>query len=170
MSTEPNFTQARETRIILDLFKTIKTRDPQIVTHQDIQRATSKKLDFVRGSIATALKRARKEYGLVIENDRGIGYRLCVDREISTKCGRSAIERGRRIDRIAIEKMNCADKRVLSSEERANHDTTCSVLELRLLASRQRTISSVTQMVMRKHNELDQQELLEAAKAALMST
>jgi hypothetical protein len=42
-----------------------------------------------------------------------------------------------------------------------------SALELMLMASRPRTIDNVNQMVMRKHNQLDEQEMLVAIKEAL---
>lgn len=169
MTTQPTFKQSRETEIIFAILKGIASREPQVVTYQEIEAETGKRLnDGLRSNIATAIKRLRKECGLVVECDRGIGYRLRPNHEIS-KSGQDAIERARRVQRVGLEKLNCADRSRMNQQERVEFDVVKSSIELSLLASRPRTIDNVKQMVMRKSNQLDEQEMMEAAKAALMS-
>jgi hypothetical protein len=77
-------------------------------------------------------------------------------------------EHSRRSLKTALEKLECGDVSKLTPEQRAAHEVEKSAIQLGLIATRPRTVSSVKQMVIRKHNELDEQELLEAVKTALM--
>ncbi len=162
----PEFKQSRETQIIYDLFRAIDTRDPPLVTHSELCEATAKPLRDIRGPIATAIRRCLNDHGLVIESDRGIGYRLRRDHELSGS-GQRAVERSRRIQRIGLKKMQSADMSKLDAIERASHCILKSVLEIGLLNSRPRTLSNVKQMVLRKHNELNEEEILAAIKESL---
>lgn len=169
MLKRPEFIQSRETQICYDLFREIRTREPPLITWNELCEATGKSRSQIRGAIQTAAKRALNDDGIVIESDHGIGYRLRVDNELMNS-GQRAIERSRRIQRVGLKKMNCADMAKLSAEDRATHNVRKSVIELGLLISRPRTISSVNQMVLRKHNELDEQEMLQAVKNALVTS
>ena len=168
MSEAPSFKQSRETEIVFDLLKNIGVRNPPLATYQEIEKAAGRKLaDGLRSNINTAIKRLRKEAGIVVECDRGIGYRLRPDGELPGTA-QKAIERSRRIQRTGLEKLKCADRSALSQEQRVEYDVVKSSIELSLLASRPRTIDNVKQMVIRKSNQLDEGEMMEAAKAALM--
>lgn len=163
----PDFKQSRESQIIYDLFRNIRNRDPALITWDELLEATGKqRRTQIAGAIMTATRRARKDDQLVIECDRGLGYRLRIDKELSIS-GQRAIDRSRRIQRTGLQKMDCADISKLDAENKAIHNVRKSVLELGMLTTRPRTVASVTQMVMRKHNQLDEQELLAAAKEAL---
>ncbi len=166
MLKPPDFKQSRETQIIYDLFREITTRALALITLSELCEATGKSLPAIRGAIATAIRRVRKDDQLVIESDRGLGYRLRRDAELVIS-GQRAIDRSRRIQMTGLQKMECADVATLDAESRAAHNVRKSVLELGLLTSRPRTVANVTQMVIRKHNELDQQEMLAAVKEAL---
>lgn len=166
MLAPPTFKQSRETEICYSLFRTIRDRSPQLITWNELCDATGKDRDQIANNIHTALRRALNDDGLVIENDRDVGYRLRTDGEING-CGQRAIEHTRRVQRVGLKKMNCADMNRLTPEERATHNVRKSVLELGLLSSRPRTISNVNQMVIRKHNELDEREMVEAIRVAL---
>ena len=166
MLKTPDFRQSRDTQIVYDLLRDIASRAPPVITWGELTEATGKHRQQLRGPVATALRNCLNNDGLVIENDRGIGYRLRSDREHSI-CGRHASDRSRRILRTGLKKMNCTDVARLSVEERMEHNIRKSVLELALMPSRPRTITNVSQMVMRKHNELDEQEMLNAIREAL---
>lgn len=166
MLKPPDFKQSRETQIIADLFADITNLNPQLITLQELTKATGKSLSQIRGAIATAIRWVRKNHSLVIESDRNIGYRLRKDNEL-TISGQSAIDRSRRVQRVGLQKMECADLSRLTPEEKSAHNVRKSALELMLLASRPRTIANVDQMVTRKHNQLDEHEMLTAIKEAL---
>lgn len=166
MLKSPEFKQSRETQIIYDLFREIRLRTPPLITWDELCEATGKTRAQIRGAINTAIRRCRNDDSLVIESDRSIGYRLRPDAEHSVS-GQKAHERSRRILTIGKKKMECTDLTRLSADERASHHVHKSVLELALLPSRPRTINNVKQMVIRKHNELDEQEMLQAIRNAL---
>lgn len=161
------FKQSRETKIIANLFKSLPERDDPLVTHRELCEATNKKLNDIRGAIATAQKYVLNNDGLVVENDRSIGYRLAKGAEI-TKVAERGSEKARNQVRKARKKINTIDTTTLTLEERVGVYVLKSVLELQGLPARPRTRSNVKQMVLRKHNELDEQELLEAIKEGLL--
>jgi hypothetical protein len=162
----PEFKQSRETQIIYELFRAIDARDPPLVTHHELCEATGKPLRDIRGFIATAIRRCLNDHAMVIESDRGIGYRLRGDGDLR-ESGRKAVERSRKIQRVGLRKMQCADESKLDPEQRANHFMLKSVLEIGLLNSRPRTMSNIEQMVRRKHNELNPEEMVAAIKESL---
>lgn len=161
MLKKPEFRQSRETQIIYELFCGIDQAGDGLATWRDICAATGKERDELRSAILTATKRMRRDHGLVIENDRDLGYRLRPDNSL-VNSGQKALERARRTERIGLEKMNCCELQKLSADEKAAHLVTKSALELGLLVTRPRVRSNLTQMIARKHNELTEFELMEA--------
>lgn len=162
----PEFKQSRETRIIYRLFQERIPEPPHLATIMEIEEAAGKPINKLRGPIATALKRLLKDDRIVAESDRGIGYRLRKDNELADS-GHKSIVRARRIQETGLKKMNCVNDRLLSSEEKAIHNIKKSVLKLSLVPSEPRKVSILKQMVMRKHNELDEEEMLKAIVDAL---
>lgn len=166
MLDNPAFKESRETDIIYKLFLTLPEREDPLVTHRELCEATNKALEEIRGNIATAKKRAL-DNGLVIDNDRAIGYRLRKGDEI-TQAAEKASERARKHVRVGKKKIGCVDPKKLTIEESARYFVVKTVLELQELPARPRTKSNVKQMVVRKHNDLDEQEMLEAIRDALV--
>jgi biotin operon repressor len=160
MPDRPEFKQSRETQIVYDLLLKASQGDG-FVSWRELCAATEKGRREIQSAIRTAVIRMRRDHGVVFENDRDMGYRMRVDNQL-VNSGQSAIERARRTEKIALEKMGCCEIGKLNPEERAAHLVTKSALELSLLVKRSRVRNNLTQMVIRKHNELDQQELLEA--------
>lgn len=167
MLKPPDFKQSRETHIIYELFRELPTRDDPLVTHRELCEATNRHLEEIRGAIATAKNRALNNDGLVIDNDRRIGYRLRKGDQI-TRAAERGSEKARKIVRTSKKKIDCVDRTKLTVEETARYFVVKTVLELQELPSRPRTKSNVTQTILRKHNELDQQEMLKAIKEALI--
>lgn len=161
MLKPPDFKQSRDTRIIIGLFE-----DHLPVTWMELEEATGKSRDQIRGAIGTAVRWMRRNRGIVIENDRSFGFRQRADADMPISA-KLATEKGRRIHRVALEKMECVDLPKLTPEQRATHLVHKSVLELGLLMSRPRTIANVNQMVIRSHNELNEKEMLQAIKESL---
>lgn len=167
MLKPPDFKQSRDTEIIFNIFQDLPSRPDHQGTWHELCEATGKPKHKIVGCVQTAKKRMRRDFGIVVENVRNIGYQVLQDREIANS-GQLAIERARRVQSVGLEKMNCVDTKRLNFEERAVYDVRKSVLELTLLASRPRTISNINQMVIRKRNELDQEEMVQAIKDALI--
>jgi len=167
MLKPPDFKQSRETQIIYELFRELPNRDDPLITHRELCEATNKRIEDIRGAIATAKNRALNSDGLVIDNDRSIGYRLRKGDQI-TKIAERGSEKARKIVRTSKKKIGCVDRTKLTVEETARYFVVKTVLELQELPSRPRTKGNVQQMILRKHNELDEQEMLEAIKEALI--
>ena len=167
MLDTPAFKQSRETTIIYDIFRGLNDRDNPVVTHRELCEATNKKLEEIRSAIATAKRRALHSDGLVIESDRSIGYRLVKGDDITTVAEKGS-EKARKQVRTARKKISHVDHTRLTVEQTARYFVVKTVLELQELPARPRTKSNVEQMIVRKHNELDEQEMLEAIKEALL--
>jgi biotin operon repressor len=165
MSTEmlkpPEFRQSREAQIISELFRDIEQKDGGLITWRELCSATGKGRAELKSPIQTAIRRMRKDHGLVIENDRDLGYRLKANNRL-VGSGRTALERSRRIEKVGLEKMDCCELAKLSMEEKAEHMVVKSAIQLGLMTKRSRVRSSLTQMVIRKHNALTEQEMLQA--------
>jgi hypothetical protein len=163
----PEFKESKNTRIIYELFKEAPTRDPPLITWLEITEATGQPVAALRGNVATAAKRLRTVDGKVIECDRGVGYRVVPDRELS-EVGRKHIRRARRIQREGLAKVTIPiDLTKLSPTERLNHYTTQSALALALEVTKPQTINKVDQMVQRKQNQMSAEEMLRAIKETL---
>jgi hypothetical protein len=166
MLKPPSFKQSRDTQIIYGLFREINQRKDPVVTWNEICEATGKRKQRLSGAVATAIKRSRRDDGIVVESDRGIGYRLRKDAELN-QSGSKAIERSRTISRVGLEKLKCGDREQMNVEQRAEFDVNKTVLEMNVMTTNSRIRSSTKQMVMRKHNELNEQEQLQAIADAL---
>jgi hypothetical protein len=164
---KPDFHQSRSTEIIYNLIKNISERADRFIPWSELTTATEKTRDEIRGSLGTAIKRCRRNDGIVIEVDRKLGVRL-VENGNLPKSGMKAVERARRTQKVGLEKVNCADISKLNMEQKAEYNVTRTVLELGLQASRPRTIENVKKMVIRQNNYLDVEHMLQATKEALM--
>jgi DNA-binding winged helix-turn-helix (wHTH) protein len=101
---KPTFKQGRDTAIILNLLSTIKERPNQFISWPELLSATNKRQRAdVRQPLARAIIRARRDLGLVIENDRDRGYRLRPDSEMA-ESGNGHIRRARKRLRPALRK------------------------------------------------------------------
>jgi hypothetical protein len=159
--------QSKVTYAAYELLKEAPSRHDKTVVYSEFVDAAGKPISRIRGNICTAIKWARKTDGIVFENLIGVGYRVAKDADIAP-IAQKGRERARRGLKASNEKLDCVDVKSLTPEQRASHDVEKSATELALLATRPRTVSNVKQMSIRKHNALDEQELLEAVKSALM--
>jgi hypothetical protein len=167
---KPSFAQSRETQIIYDIFLELPTRNPPLLTYRELLKETGKKdIAEIRGFISTAIRRARRLNELVIECDRGVGYRLRPDNELAD-CGLTALSRARKIQKTGGEKLGCVKLTKLSADEKIKHFVAQSAIELALVPSRPRTLANITDQVKHKHNSLDNDvEMLLAIQRGLTS-
>lgn len=167
MLKRPEFAQSRETQAIYEIFVGLPQRESMLVTYAELLKATERKtITEIRGFISTAIRRARRDHSIVIECDRMLGYRVRLDAELAD-CGTAAIERGRRIHKTGLEKVDCVDVKKLSSEEKTKFFVVKTALELSLIPSRPRTRANITQQVIRKHNSLTEEEKLQVIRDSL---
>lgn len=167
MLKPPEFKRSPETQIIYDIFRDIESREGEPVTYLELCEATGQPKDKIRGAISTARIRVLRDCGIVIHRVVGVGYRQIKGSDVAD-VAQSVIQHVRRTQSLGLEKLNCVDTRSLSASERATFDVRKSVLELGLLATRPRTISNINQMVIRKSNELDPTEMMQAIRDALI--
>jgi hypothetical protein len=160
------FKQSRDVLVIYDLFKNIEHLPGKIVTWNELTAATGKTRVQISWAIAIAIRRCREEFSLIIENDRGIGYRLRSDTELETP-GYKRIRHLRRHSRVTQKILGCANRVKMTVEQRTSVDTLRSVAGIVEAATNPRTIKQTTQMVIRKSNELTELEQLEAIADAL---
>jgi hypothetical protein len=159
--------QSKTTYAIYELLKKASDREDKTVVYSELVEEAGKPIRCIRGNIYTAANWLRRTDKLVLENLTGVGYRIAKDAD-HAPIAQKGREQARRRLKVVNEKLDCTNAKVLTPEQRASHAVEKSSVELALLATRPRTISNIKQMSIRKNNALDEQELLEAVKAALM--
>jgi hypothetical protein len=154
------------TQTCIDLFFSRLGNEDTLVTHDELEKATGKPKDVIRGSIDTARRRILHDHGKWFDCYRGIGYRVVIDEDMPDvgKRTRSRIRTATlRMSRI----LATADPTKQSAEAQWNTRVERSAADIILATTSQQSIAKVKQMVARTHNQLNLEEQAEAIRNAL---
>lgn len=162
----PDFKIGSDTQAVLDMMKERMHEEVPQITILEIERLTKKPIDDVRGSIHTARRIFRRDYGKWWANVRAIGYRIMADEDLH-QCAKINRSKARNLHRETIKTLAIADPAHMSVEARTSVILERSIAELGLAATAPRAIARAQQMVSRSHNELTSEQQIEAIKDAL---
>jgi biotin operon repressor len=160
MSEKPTYQMSVDSRLVYQAMKKVEVGAS--ITHQALQEATSRKLSQIRDSIRTAIRRLRKDDGMVFVSVRGVGYKRCTDEDIVDN---SISDTGavRRKARVAVERLTkVRDYAALPPKKQLEHTTRLSVLGVIASMTREPAMERVRQAANGRASELPIAETLRA--------
>ena len=152
MTTRPNFQMSSDARLIYAELR--KKKVGETIPHKEIEAAVSRPLSQIRGALATALRRALRDDGMVFANIRNVGYQRLNDEGIVDQASSDTVHL-RRSAKRAVEKLTKVnDYCALPPHKQLEHTTRLSIVSAIASMTRETAVEKVRAAAQGRASEL----------------